>query len=80
MNAIALSNKEFNELKQMVYDISGINLHEGKLELLKSKIAKRMRVTKKSFNAYLDFLRTNEKEVIEFIDTVTTNHSFFPGK
>ena len=43
MNSIALSRKQFNDLKQMVYRISGINLHEGKLELLKSKIAKRLK-------------------------------------
>lgn len=77
MNSITLSKKQFNELKRMVYTISGINLHSGKLELLKSKIAKRMRMTKKSFNQYLDYLHSNENEVIEFIDTVTTNHSFF---
>lgn len=77
MNSIALSRKQFSDLKQMVYRISGINLHEGKLELLKSKIAKRMRVTQKSFTDYLSYLNDNEHEVIEFIDTVTTNHSFF---
>lgn len=77
MNSITLSKKQFNELKRMVYTISGINLHTGKLELLKSKIAKRMRMTKKSFDQYLDYLHSNENEVIEFIDTVTTNHSFF---
>ena len=77
MNAIALSKKQFQDLKEMIYKLSGINLHEGKMELLKSKIAKRMRVTKKSFGDYLNYLRDNEREVIEFIDTVTTNHSFF---
>ncbi|MCP3944489.1 MAG: protein-glutamate O-methyltransferase CheR [Desulfobacteraceae bacterium] len=77
MNSIVLSKKQFNDLKTMIYKASGINLHEGKLELLKSKIAKRMRITKKSFDQYLSFLYKNEQEVIEFIDTVTTNHSFF---
>ncbi|MCG8688732.1 MAG: protein-glutamate O-methyltransferase CheR [Desulfobacterales bacterium] len=77
MNSIVLSKKQFRELKDMVYSISGINLHEGKLELLKSKIAKRMRVTKKNFKDYLTYLKSNEQEVVEFIDTVTTNHSFF---
>ncbi|WP_027363150.1 CheR family methyltransferase [Desulfospira joergensenii] len=77
MNAIALSRKEYQNLKQLVYEASGINLHEGKLELLKSKLAKRMRFTGKSFKEYLSFLKADEKEIIEFIDTVTTNHSFF---
>lgn len=77
MNAIVLSKKQFRELKDLVYSLSGINLHEGKLELLKSKIAKRMRVTRRPFKEYLDYLKANENEVVEFIDTVTTNHSFF---
>ncbi|CCK80612.1 CheR family methyltransferase [Desulfobacula toluolica] len=77
MDSIVLSKKEFNDLRNLVYSTSGINLHEGKLELLKSKIAKRMRLTKKSLKDYLRYLNTDEKEVIEFIDTVTTNHSFF---
>ena len=77
MNSITFTKKEFNELKDLVYIASGINLHEGKLELLKSKVAKRMRLTRKSEQDYLAYLKSNEKEIIEFIDTVTTNHSFF---
>ncbi len=77
MDAITLSKKEFDGLKNVVYTTSGINLHDGKLELLKSKIAKRMRLTKKNLKDYLKFLNSNEIELIEFIDTVTTNHSFF---
>lgn len=77
MNSIVLSKKQFHELKTLVYNASGINLHEGKKELLKSKIAKRMRMTRKTFDQYLDYLAKSEREVVEFIDTVTTNHSFF---
>jgi len=77
MESIIFTKKEFNELKTLVYKTSGINLHEGKLELLKSKVAKRMRLTGKSLQNYLDYLKRSDREIIEFIDTVTTNHSFF---
>jgi len=77
MNEIVLSKNQFLELKNLVYQTSGINLHEGKKELLKSKLAKRMRLTRKNFDQYLAYLATNEQEVVEFIDTVTTNHSYF---
>ncbi len=77
MESIIFTENEFNELKTLVYKVSGINLHAGKLELLKSKVAKRMRLTKKSLPDYLMYLKNNERETIEFIDTVTTNHSFF---
>lgn len=77
MNSITFTTNEFNELKTLVYRTCGINLHEGKLELLKSKVAKRMRMTKMNIQEYLSHLKSNEQEVIEFIDTMTTNHSFF---
>ncbi len=77
MGSISFTPKEFAQLKTLVYETCGINLHEGKLELLKSKVAKRMRLTKMDVREYLSHLKSNEREVIEFIDTVTTNHSFF---
>ena len=77
MDSVTFTSNEFIELKTLVYQICGINLHEGKLELLKSKVAKRMRLTKMNIHEYLSHLKSNEREVIEFIDTVTTNHSFF---
>ncbi|MBF0242946.1 MAG: protein-glutamate O-methyltransferase CheR [Desulfamplus sp.] len=78
MGTIDISNKEFNTLSHLIYEESGINIHIGKMELLKSKIAKRMRSTKiSSSRDYLNYLMNNKAEVIEFIDTVTTNHSFF---
>ncbi len=77
MESIIFTKNEFDELKTLVYKTSGINLHEGKLELLKSKVAKRMRLTRKSLQDYLVYLKGNDREIVEFIDTVTTNHSFF---
>ena len=77
MNSILFKRSELSELKSLVYNTCGINLHEGKLELLKSKVAKRMRMTHMNVQDYLSHLRSNEREVIEFIDTITTNHSFF---
>ena len=77
MNSIRFKPNELTELKALVYKTCGINLHDGKLELLKSKVAKRMRLTRMNIQEYLSHLRSNEREVIEFIDTITTNHSFF---
>lgn len=78
MEKIDISNKDFGTLSQLIYSESGINIHIGKMELLKSKIAKRMRTTKiSSCHDYLKYLMHNKSEITEFIDTVTTNHSFF---
>jgi len=78
MGSIDISTKEFNGLAKLIYSESGIHIHAGKMELLKSKIAKRMRSTRiSSCSEYLKYLDKNRDEIVEFIDTVTTNHSFF---
>lgn len=77
MDSITLTKKEFHDLTTLVYSASGINIHEGKTELLNSKTAKRMRMTHKSLKDYLSFLYADQSELIDFIDAVTTNHSFF---
>lgn len=78
MSSIEISNKDFKSLAELIYKEAGINIHAGKMALLKSKIAKRMRATRISTSArYLEYLSENKEEVVEFIDAVTTNHSFF---
>jgi chemotaxis protein methyltransferase CheR len=78
MQKMSITDKDYQFLYKMVYDASGINLHDGKKELLKAKIAKRLRATKiSSAEEYLKVLKNNENEFIEFIDTVTTNHTYF---
>ena len=78
MESIDLNENEFKELSRLIYNECGINIHKGKLELLKSKIAKRMRFTRiSSSSLYLKHLKKDKQEILEFIDTVTTNHSFF---
>lgn len=78
MGTIQLTAKQFTDISKLIYHESGINIHHGKMELLKSKIAKRMRMTGiRDSNAYISRLKSDRVEVSEFIDTVTTNHSFF---
>ena len=78
MKLANIQELQITKLIKMVYQASGINLHDGKKELLKAKIAKRMRVVKiNSVSDYLDFLMNDSSEFLEFLDTVTTNHTFF---
>ncbi len=66
------------ELIRMVYDACGINLRKDKESLLKAKLAKRLRVTGiASARDYLGLIKRDPTEFAEFIDTVTTNHTFF---
>jgi len=72
------TDRTYRILRDIVYEESGINLHEGKLELLKARLAKRMRVVKvESASNYLKLIRKDEDEFVNFIDAVSTNHTFF---
>lgn len=73
-----LKDREYSELSELVYKTSGILLHQGKRELLKAKMAKRMRSTHISTaRDYIKRIHSDPDEFIQFIDAVTTNHTFF---
>lgn len=70
--------KQYKKLSALVYKESGIVLNEKKYELLTARLAKRMRVTKTtSVPEYLRLMNNDENEFINFIDAITTNHTFF---
>jgi len=70
--------RQYDTLKDIVYQECGINLHEGKLSLLKARLAKRLRITRiDSIDKYIKLIKEDENELINFIDAVSTNHTFF---
>lgn len=73
-----LTHREFKILSDIVYKECGINLHDGKQELLTARLAKRMRVVQiKAVSSYLELIRRDNNEFVNFIDSVSTNHTFF---
>ncbi|MBW1721854.1 MAG: protein-glutamate O-methyltransferase CheR [Deltaproteobacteria bacterium] len=73
-----LTEKQFRKLSELVYHECGINLHEGKRQLLQARLSKRLRKTGiKTVKEYLKVLETDQKELIHFLDAVSTNHTFF---
>ena len=73
-----VTTKQFKKLSALVYKESGIVLNEKKYELLTARLAKRMRVTRiPSVSEYLRLMNNSEDEFINFIDAITTNHTFF---
>jgi len=73
-----ITTRQHQILSEKVYKECGINLHHGKLELLKARLAKRMRVVGiNSTREYIDLIQKDEKEFLSFIDAVSTNHTFF---
>jgi chemotaxis protein methyltransferase CheR len=75
-----LSNKDLAFVIKLVYDRAGINLHEGKRELVAARLQKRLRfLGLSSYKEYLDFLQRDVSgdEMVAFLDAISTNHTYF---
>ena len=76
----ALSDKLFQQYSQLVYQQCGINLHEGKRELLQARLNKRLRAT--GVQSYQDYYRiitspNSQAEIVQFLDCISTNLTYF---
>jgi chemotaxis protein methyltransferase CheR len=80
LNELVLTEKDFHKISDMVYDHCGINLHEGKKELVRARLAKRLRLGNfRTFPEYLDYVIA-DKTGMEFsilIDSISTNLTSF---
>ncbi|OGP50562.1 MAG: hypothetical protein A2Y79_06620 [Deltaproteobacteria bacterium RBG_13_43_22] len=71
---------DFIRISRLVYDQCGIHLHNGKKELVKARLGKRIRKGRfGSFREYYDYV-VNEKtgeELIHLLDSISTNFTQF---
>jgi chemotaxis protein methyltransferase CheR len=75
---VQLTQREFKAFRDIVYKGCGIHLHEGKRELLTARLSKRLRVVQlKRASQYLDLIKKDQNEFVNFIDAISTNHTFF---
>ncbi|MFP4141638.1 MAG: CheR family methyltransferase [Planctomycetota bacterium] len=75
-----LSEAEFNEISEFVKRNCGINLHDGKKELVKARLGKRIRqLGMGSFRQYMDSVRNDSSgaELTTMLDQISTNLTFF---
>lgn len=80
MASFNLRDIDFEKISRFVYDLCGIHLHEGKKELVKARLGKRLREGKfKSFSEYYHYVTTPEgaDELIAMIDSLSTNLTSF---
>jgi chemotaxis protein methyltransferase CheR len=79
MNAeTRLSREQHQKLAKIVYQETGIVLNEKKYSLLVARLSKRLRIKgMSSVSDYMDLISADPDEFNEFIDAVTTNHTFF---
>lgn len=73
-----MTSRQFQKFCELVYNACGIDLHEGKQQLLQARLSKRLRGTGiDSIDKYLTVLKRDPKELTLFLDAVSTNHTFF---
>jgi chemotaxis protein methyltransferase CheR len=80
INAFELKNSDFEKISRLVYEQCGIYLHEGKKELVKARLGKRLRAGNyKSFTDYYHYVTTEEgtEELISMLDSISTNLTSF---
>jgi chemotaxis protein methyltransferase CheR len=80
MASIELKDIDFEKISRFVYDLCGIHLHEGKKELVKARLGKRLREGNfRSFSEYYRYVTTQQgaDELICMIDSLSTNLTSF---
>src|ERR1700744_3638855 len=72
-------NEDFEALRQLVKQLTGINLSDQKRELVYGRLARRLRALRlRTFAEYRDLLAGNGgREIGEFCNAITTNLTSF---
>jgi chemotaxis protein methyltransferase CheR len=78
ISAQVYSRTDFEELREIVYQVAGIVMPPEKATLIYSRIAPRVRDTdSQTFSRYIDLIRQDKEELRKAINALTTNHTFF---
>jgi chemotaxis protein methyltransferase CheR len=77
---LELRDIEFEKISRLVHSQCGINLHDGKKELVKARLGKRLR--EGNFSSFKDYYQhvtsaDGTDELISMIDSLSTNLTFF---
>jgi len=78
--AITLSDTEFRMFRELIFEKSGISLHDGKKELLRTRLGGRLRARDlSSFKDYYDFIKNDNSdgELMGLLDAISTNLTSF---
>ncbi len=75
-----ISDNNFKRFRKLIHENCGINLHDGKKELVRARLGKRMReIGCNSFSKYFRIInddRTGE-ELVKMLDAISTNLTSF---
>jgi chemotaxis protein methyltransferase CheR len=72
------SQDDFQALSKLAYDYAGIVLSDNKRNLVYSRLSRRLRTLRiASFAAYRELLTNDTREIENFINSISTNHTKF---
>lgn len=80
IESAALTDQDLRAIVALVYEASGITLHDGKRELVAARLQKRMRqLALPSYHAYLSRVRQDAsgEELTLLLNAICTNHTSF---
>lgn len=79
MNDLKISDKDFNVLRDIMYEVTGVKLSDVKKNLVFSRLRKRLdELELKDFDGYIQRLKLKSSGEMEyFINAITTNETFF---
>jgi chemotaxis protein methyltransferase CheR len=79
LREFAFGNEDFEALRTLVKQLTGINLSDQKRELVYGRLARRLRALQlRSFAEYREVLANDGgKEIVEFCNAITTNLTAF---
>jgi chemotaxis protein methyltransferase CheR len=75
-----LTQADFEKISRLIYEQSGIALHEGKKELVRARLGKRLRQGRfQSFRDYYQFVVRDDsgEELVYLLDSISTNLTSF---
>jgi chemotaxis protein methyltransferase CheR len=74
----AFSDADFQDLSRLAYEHAGIVLGESKRNLVYSRLSRRLRTLNlDSFGKYRAHLTSNPREIENFVNSISTNHTKF---
>lgn len=72
-----LTKIQFKKYCDIVYRQCGIMFNDDKKELLSARLGRRLRVLGLQADQYLDLIQSDAEEIENFVNAVSTNHTFF---
>ncbi|MBL4608352.1 MAG: protein-glutamate O-methyltransferase CheR [Pseudomonadales bacterium] len=74
-----MTDRDFDQIRSLASEFTGISLSEHKKEMVYSRLARRLRALEISgFSDYISYLKSNEREELgNFVNSITTNLTSF---